>query len=64
EVRAAMGSDLSATDGVKTILVSKFPIAAKRGDWIALVGLYSTTSVSPIKTYDGIFCVKLGIGVE
>ncbi|MGD9675998.1 MAG: metallophosphoesterase [Candidatus Bipolaricaulia bacterium] len=64
EVRAAMGSDLSATDGVKTILVSKFPIAVKRGDGIALVGLYSTTSVSPIKAYDGIFCVKLGIGVE
>ncbi|MEN6369926.1 MAG: metallophosphoesterase, partial [Thermotogota bacterium] len=60
EVRAAMGSDVSATDGSKTIILSKFPITVVKGDFISLVGLYSTTSVSPIKTYDGMFCVKLG----
>ncbi|MCX6094720.1 MAG: metallophosphoesterase [Candidatus Bipolaricaulota bacterium] len=60
EVRAAMGADVSATEGGKTIIVSKFPFAVAKGDFISLVGLFSSTSVSPIKTYDGIFCVKLG----
>jgi hypothetical protein len=60
EVRAAMGADISVTEGGKTIIVSKFPFVVAKGDFISLVGLFSSTSVSPIKTYDGIFCVKLG----
>ncbi len=64
EVRAAMSGDISVTEGGKTIIVSKFPVAVTKGDFISLVGLYSTTSVSPIKTYDGIFCVKLGVAAQ
>ncbi len=58
-VRASMGGDLSATDGVKTIIVSKFPWAAARGDHISLVGMYRSTSADPIKSFDLIFSVVL-----
>jgi hypothetical protein len=59
EVRAVMGSDISATDGTKTIIVSKFPLIVVRGDHISLVGMYRPTSADPIKSFDLIFSVKL-----
>jgi predicted phosphodiesterase len=59
EIRAAMGADLSATDGVKTIIVSKFPWTAAKGDHISLVGMYRPTSADPIKSFDPIFSVVL-----
>jgi predicted phosphodiesterase len=59
EVRAVMGTDISATDGTKTIIVSKFPLTVAKGDHIALVGMYRPTSADPIKSFDLIFSVKL-----
>jgi predicted phosphodiesterase len=59
EVRAVMGSDISATDGAKTIIVSKFPLIVVRGDHISLVGMYRPTSADPIKSFDLIFSVRL-----
>jgi hypothetical protein len=59
EVRAVMGTDISATDGVKTIIVAKFPITVAKGDHIALVGMYRPTSTDPIKSFDLVFSVKL-----
>jgi UDP-2,3-diacylglucosamine pyrophosphatase LpxH len=59
EVRAVMGADLSATDGATTIIVSKFPWTAARGDHISLAGMYRPTSADPIKSFDLIFSVKL-----
>lgn len=55
EVRAVMGSDISGSDGTKTVIISKFPYAAKRGDHVGVVGLYHPTSVSPIKVFDALF---------
>jgi predicted phosphodiesterase len=59
EVRAVMGSDISATDGTKTIIASKFPLTVARGDHIALVGMYRPTSADPIKSFDLLFSVKV-----
>jgi predicted phosphodiesterase len=59
EVRAVMGADVSASDGVTTIIVSKFPLTVARGDHISLVGMYRPTSADPIKSFDRIFSVKL-----
>ncbi len=59
EVRAVMGTDISVTDGAKTIIVSKFPIAVAKGDHVALVGMYRPTSVDPIKCFDPAFTVRV-----
>ena len=59
EVRAVMGTDISATDGTKTIIVSKFPLTVAKGDHVAVTGMYRPTSVDPIKSFDLIFSVKL-----
>jgi predicted phosphodiesterase len=59
EVRAVMGTDISATDSTKTIIVSKFAVTVAKGDHIAVVGMYRPTSVDPIKLFDPIFSVKL-----
>ena len=54
-VRAVMGSDISASDGTKTIIISKFPYAVARNDLIGIVGMYRPTSAAPIKGYDAVF---------
>ena len=54
-VRAVMGSDLSASDGTKTIIISKFPHSVARNDRIGIVGMYRPTSAAPIKAYDPLF---------
>jgi 3',5'-cyclic AMP phosphodiesterase CpdA len=54
-VRATMGSDLSASDGTKTIIISGFPYAVARNDLIGIVGMYRPTSAAPIKGYDEVF---------
>ncbi len=59
QVRAVMGVDLSATDGVDTFIVAKFPLVVAKGDHISLVGMYRPTSADPIKSFDPIFSVKL-----
>ncbi len=58
-VRAVMGTDISAADSTKTIIVSKFPLTVAKGDHIAITGMYRPTSVDPIKLFDLIFSVKL-----
>ena len=55
EVRAAMGSDISATDGTKTIIITKVPYTLSRGASIGIVGMYRATSTAPIKIYDPVF---------
>jgi len=55
QVRAAMGSDISAYDETKTIIISKFPYSVARNDAIGIVGMYRPTGTAPIKAYDGVF---------
>lgn len=55
EVRAVMGTDISGTDGTKTIIITKVPYALTRGALIGIVGMYRPTSTAPIKVYDPIF---------
>lgn len=55
EVRAAMGSNISANDGTKTTMIGGLPFAVARGDWIGIVGMYRPTSTTPIKAYDDLF---------
>ena len=58
-VRAAMGSDISAYDETKTIIISGFPFSVSRGDLIGIVGIYRPTSTAPIKVYDDMFYTVL-----
>ena len=60
KVRAIMGSDISAYDETKTIIVSGFPYSVSRNDLIALVGMYHPTSTAPIKVYDDVFYTAFG----
>jgi len=55
EVRAVMGSDISAFDETKTIIITKVPYTLNRGASIGIVGMYRPTSTAPIKIYDPIF---------
>ncbi|MCK5247818.1 hypothetical protein KAR02_13010, partial [Candidatus Bipolaricaulota bacterium] len=55
EVRAVMGSDISAFDETKTIIITKVPYTLSRGALIGIVGMYKATSTAPIKIYDPIF---------
>lgn len=55
EVRAVMGSDISGTDGTKTIIITKVPYTLTRGSLIGIVGMYRPTSTAPIKIYDSVF---------
>ena len=55
QVRASMGSDISAFDDTKTIIIGGFPYPVLRNDLIGLVGMYHPTSASPIKVYDNVF---------
>jgi predicted MPP superfamily phosphohydrolase len=57
EVRAVMGSDISARDETKTIIISGFPYPVSRNDVIGLVGLYHPTSTAPVKVYDDVFYI-------
>ena len=59
QVRAVMGSDISAFDDTKTIIISDFPYAVARHDVIGVVGMYHPTSASPLKAYDNVFYVVL-----
>lgn len=59
DVRGGMGTEISATDGTKTIIVSKFAIPVVKGDDIVLVGMYRPTSADPIKLFDVVFSVKV-----
>ena len=55
KVRAVMGSDISAFDETKTIIISPFPYSVARNDLIGIVGMYRPTGAAPIKGYDEIF---------
>lgn len=55
EVRAVMGTDISAFDETKTIIITKVPYTLSRGASIGIVGMYKATSTAPIKIYDPIF---------
>jgi len=55
EVRAVMGTDISAFDDTKTIIITKAPYTLTRGALIGIVGMYRPTSTAPIKIYDPIF---------
>jgi hypothetical protein len=55
EVRAIMGSDISGTDGTKTIIITKAPYTLTRGASIGIVGMYRPTSTDPINVYELIF---------
>ena len=44
QVRAVMGSDISAFDETKTIIIGGFPTPVLRNDLIGLVGMYHPTS--------------------
>ena len=55
EVRAVMGSDISAFDETKTIIITKVPYTLSRGALIGIVGMYKATSTAPIKIYDPVF---------
>ncbi len=57
-VKSIMGSDISASDGTKTIIISKFPYPVEKNDVIGIVGIYRSTSTAPIKAYDFIFFTK------
>jgi 3',5'-cyclic AMP phosphodiesterase CpdA len=57
-VKAIIGSDISASDGTKTIIISKFPYPVEKNDVIGIVGIYRATSTAPIKAYDPIFFTK------
>ncbi|MFC2082950.1 metallophosphoesterase [Candidatus Bipolaricaulota bacterium] len=57
EVRAVMGSDISAFDETKTIIISKFPYDVVRNDMIGIVGMYRPTGAAPIKAYDSVFLI-------
>ncbi|MCK5213607.1 MAG: hypothetical protein KAQ74_06725, partial [Dehalococcoidia bacterium] len=55
EVRAVMGTDISAFDDTKTIIITKVPYAVTRGAPIGIVGMYRPTSTAPINVYELIF---------
>lgn len=59
QVRATMGSDISAYDETKTIIIADFPFPVARKDWISVTGMYHPTSASPLKAYDHVFYVLL-----
>lgn len=59
-VRAVMGSDISAFDETRTIIVSGFPYAVSRNDLIGLAGMYHPTATAPLKVYDDIFYSLIG----
>ena len=55
EVRAVMGTDISAFDETKTIIITKVPYVVTRGAPIGIVGMYRPTSTAPIKAYELVF---------
>jgi 3',5'-cyclic AMP phosphodiesterase CpdA len=57
-VKAIMGSDISASDGTRTIIISKFPYPVEKKDMIGILGLYRPTSTAAIKAYDPVFFTK------
>ena len=58
-VEAVMpGAAISASDGSATIILSKLPFAAQKGDRIGVVGIYREHSATSIRLYDPIFFTK------
>lgn len=55
QVRAVMGSAVSAFDDTKTVILSDVPFPLARNDRICVIGMYHPTSASPLKAYDEIF---------
>jgi len=55
EVRAVMGTDISAFDDTKTIIITKVPYTLTRGAFIGIAGMYRPTSTDPIKVYESVF---------
>lgn len=58
QVRAVMGSDVSATDGTKTMIIGKVPFPLSRGDRIGILGFYHPTSTTPFKAFVAYFYTK------
>ncbi len=59
-VRAVMGSDVSATDGTKTMIIGKVPFPLSRGDRLGILGFYHPTSTTPFKAFVEYFYTKEG----
>ncbi len=58
DVRAVLGTDVSASDGTETIIISGFPFPVARKDRIGIMGLYRLHSTTMIKPFDPVFFIK------